>query len=172
METKQCSKCHGIYSLSCFQKEPKVKSGYMSQCRQCRRDQHKEWTKRPDVRKHLLEYKKNRYHTVPGEREKILQRERERRKTYPETYRRKELKRNYNISVEEYNLLLKKQNGVCAICNKECRVRKYLAVDHSHSNGKKRGLLCNKCNVGLGAFMDSPELLTNAIKYLEEHNDT
>lgn len=83
------------------------------------------------------------------------------------------LRRNYGITVDEYDEMLYKQNGVCKICGGiETSSNKWgikrLAVDHNHDTGKVRGLLCNNCNRGLGLLKDSTELLSNAIKYLKE----
>lgn len=78
------------------------------------------------------------------------------------------LKQNFNLTLEDYNTLLQKQNNVCAICGKTCS--KSLAVDHDHKTGKVRGLLCNNCNRALGHFKDSVENLTNAINYLKGLN--
>lgn len=80
------------------------------------------------------------------------------------------LKHTYNLSLEEYNNILKLQGGVCAICKKqETRIIKgtiaSLCVDHNHKTGKVRGLLCYHCNVGLGIFRDG-RLLKRAIKYI------
>jgi hypothetical protein len=75
--------------------------------------------------------------------------------------------KQYKISIEEYNYLLKKQNGVCAICLNIDKTRK-LAVDHDHETMKVRGLLCFSCNIGLGYFKDSRILLIQAIKYLNK----
>ena len=77
----------------------------------------------------------------------------------------------FGITVQEYNKLLKKQKGVCAICSKPERVvskgkLKSLAVDHSHKDKKVRGLLCSACNLGIGCFDDNIEKLELAIKYL------
>lgn len=71
----------------------------------------------------------------------------------------------YGITLETFNILFKKQNGVCAICKKE-ELGKSLAVDHSHNSGEIRGLLCQDCNRGLGMFKDNIELLKKAIDYL------
>jgi len=65
------------------------------------------------------------------------------------------------------------QNGVCAICSGGETVKtrgtlRRLAVDHDHETGKVRGLLCNRCNNGLGNFRDDPDLLREAIAYLQE----
>ena len=67
--------------------------------------------------------------------------------------------------------MLAKQGGSCAICNsaKPGCSRKYFTVDHDHQSNKIRGLLCARCNPGLGFFMDQPELLRAAIHYLETH---
>ena len=73
--------------------------------------------------------------------------------------------RNYGITLREYNNMLVKQNGVCAICEQSCT--KELAVDHDHCTGKVRGLLCKNCNLGLGHFLDNTSYLNSAIKYLE-----
>lgn len=71
---------------------------------------------------------------------------------------------NYGISYEDYLALGRKQNWKCSIC-KELPVKK-LEVDHCHSTGKIRGLLCGHCNRGLGQFKDSKARLLFAISYL------
>lgn len=85
----------------------------------------------------------------------------------------------FGISLEGYNLLLEMQNGVCRICRcpetalvkgaKGQMVVRRLAIDHDHYTGRVRGLLCQGCNTGLGAFRDQPNRLRAAIAYL---NDT
>jgi epoxyqueuosine reductase QueG len=77
-----------------------------------------------------------------------------------------ELKYLHNITIDYYDELLKKQNGVCAICLKACNKNKRLSVDHDHKTGKVRGLLCNKCNRALGMFKDDPKLLRSAARYI------
>jgi len=79
------------------------------------------------------------------------------------TYR---LKRKFNLSNDDYNELLISQNGVCAIC-KKMEPNRRLAIDHSHTTGQVRGLLCFKCNSSLGGFDDSVIFLENAINYLK-----
>jgi hypothetical protein len=79
--------------------------------------------------------------------------------------RRARLRLLYAMSAEEYAALLARQNGVCAICKKRDRIR--LCVDHCHDMRTVRGLLCTKCNIGLGCFDDDPERLRAAIAYLE-----
>lgn len=85
------------------------------------------------------------------------------------------LQYNYGINEAQYELMLKAQNDVCAICKqpetaiKQGNIKK-LAVDHCHKTRKIRGLLCNKCNTGLGGFKDNLELLEKAAQYLRDHS--
>lgn len=87
-----------------------------------------------------------------------------RRKTYlAKAYRRHNLKRNYGLTEEDRAELETKQAGKCAICQKIAA----LNVDHCHTSGDLRGLLCHKCNLALGGFGDNPDLLRRAVNYLE-----
>ena len=79
--------------------------------------------------------------------------------------RNREYKKRFGITIEQYEEMLLAQNGVCAICKKECR-RGRLSVDHDHATGKVRGLLCRKCNVILGMVQDKMYLLLAAEAYL------
>lgn len=88
--------------------------------------------------------------------------------SYPER-RKRILKSRYGITPEQFNTLYDNQFGKCAICQQTYHAT--LHIDHDHSNGKIRGLLCNNCNRGLGHFKDSPELLANASKYLISTKD-
>lgn len=75
--------------------------------------------------------------------------------------------RNYGITSAEYDEMFEAQDGVCAICGQEEQVKtRGLSVDHCHTTGKVRGLLCSYCNMGLGLFKDDTESLINAVKYL------
>jgi len=73
------------------------------------------------------------------------------------------LKAEYGLSVEAYESLVKGQDNRCAICKVEMEPPQ---VDHCHTKGHVRGLLCIHCNLGLGHFRDSPETLETAIEYL------
>lgn len=74
--------------------------------------------------------------------------------------------RTYNLTIEDYKKLFDLQNGLCAICNLSSV--KNLAVDHCHITGKVRGLLCAKCNMGIGAFEDKTSNIFEAINYLNK----
>jgi hypothetical protein len=78
-------------------------------------------------------------------------------------------KREYGITLEEYNTILLKQNGKCAICGSETvgrKTDKNFIVDHDHKTGKVRGLLCHKCNAILGMAQDNIKIFEEAIEYL------
>jgi len=77
----------------------------------------------------------------------------------------------YKISKQDWDQLMKLQDGRCAICRKpETELNKgtvkRLAIDHCHETNKVRGLLCGRCNQGIGRFEDSWLLLDNAMEYL------
>lgn len=89
-----------------------------------------------------------------------------------ETHGRKHhLRRKYGITVSEYNRLLALQEGKCAICKTDCpgKGKRHFHVDHDHLSGKVRGLLCVKCNMGLGSFDDNQALLWAAAFYVNEN---
>lgn len=87
-------------------------------------------------------------------------------------YRKSHFKNTYGITIEDYELMLQQQEGKCKICKTTefTGVGNCLHVDHCHITGKVRGLLCMKCNNGLGNFKDNIKTLHNAITYLTLHN--
>lgn len=113
------------------------------------------------------EWKKNNKDKVREQKRRWRQKNSSRIK---ETRKRYKLKKKYGISFEIYQQLLLKQNNLCAICGKHAGQNSWehgtLSVDHDHSTGRVRGLLCGGCNYGLGCFKESPERLAGAIRYL------
>lgn len=95
------------------------------------------------------------------------------------TRSRSQLLEKYGMTPDDYDQMLRAQGGVCAICGKdgtayrctmkhggaECRCRR-LHVDHDHSTGLVRALLCSHCNRGIGHFYDDPALMLKAAEYL------
>lgn len=78
----------------------------------------------------------------------------------------------YGISHNVYDDMIKAQTGMCLICKRtSIEDGRFLSVDHCHVTGKIRGLLCCDCNIGLGKFRDSIELLEKAKRYLNEYNN-
>ena len=75
------------------------------------------------------------------------------------------LKGRFGLSLAAHDRLLLAQDGRCAICRRT-PTRRVLDVDHRHGDGLVRGLLCSSCNMGIGHFRDSPEVLDAAAAYL------
>ena len=147
---KRCYSCRVEKPNNYFDKNKGMSDGRINKCKSCVREYNKQYREIP----------KNRY------------KEKERKRLAFSSLSKKEKRslrylRRYGISIDEYAELYRKQNGVCAICkSKETGHKKRLSVDHCHETGEIRGLLCNSCNVGLGRFKDSIDLLTKAIEYL------
>jgi Autographiviridae endonuclease VII len=97
---------------------------------------------------------------------------REYNKNNPEVIKNANLRR-YNITLDEYEIILKNQNGVCKVCKKsETHKRhKYLAVDHDHKTKKIRGLLCSRCNMALGLLKEDINIIESLTNYLRSSKD-
>ena len=86
-------------------------------------------------------------------------------------------KKKYGITLNEYEQMFQQQLGLCAICHKpETKLsikgnQSLLAVDHCHTTGKIRGLLCRNCNLLLGHAKDSEDILLNAVAYLRKQHE-
>jgi len=83
-----------------------------------------------------------------------------------------QLQKRYGITEIDYEIMLKSQNRVCAICKqpeikKRNRILCRLSIDHNHKTSKVRGLLCHKCNIMLGHIENNPGLLKEVLKYLK-----
>lgn len=152
---RTCNRCNTYHPESFFSRTSRIKidgtRGSRAYCKQC------EWAER-----------RTKY---TDRRETIRKRAKERYKANPKyrlDARRYGLKRHYGITEEQYQALHSQQGGACFICKRDESQILYnrLYVDHCHDSKVVRGLLCNQCNVGLGAFKDSPHLLVEAIKYL------
>ncbi len=82
------------------------------------------------------------------------------------TRRDREFRKKYGITLQDWEAMFDAQHGRCAICVIPLGGIK-VCVDHDHDTGKVRGLLCNRCNQGLGYFSDDTSVLEGAISYLE-----
>lgn len=141
MLSKRCPKCEEVLEASFFSLDKRAKSGLTSYCKRCNSAKTKAWQERNKER-------------------------------YQEGWRNRHLKRKFGISSDDYDRMLSEQGGGCKICGKtEAEERNsFLCVDHCHSTGKVRGLLCDDCNVALGRVKDDVAILRAAITYLEEHH--
>jgi Recombination endonuclease VII len=112
---------------------------------------------------------KTRYAEDPEYRARMLQESRAyyeaNREKINRSRRRLRLKNRFGISLQDYDALLAKQKGACAICKKKSA--RSLCVDHCHTTGLIRGLLCNKCNRGMGFFEDDAARIRAVIVYLK-----
>lgn len=143
LEHKKCSNCNFNRTLSCFSLSSKEADGLHSWCKKCNN-----------------EYQYKRYHDTPIE----VRQERTRRKK--DQLKVNRLMTRYGLTPDMIAELSKQQNYQCLIC--DCPIE---VVDHDHKTGKFRGLLCRRCNNGLGFFRDNIEFLQNAIKYLNKNNE-
>lgn len=82
--------------------------------------------------------------------------------------RDKHLQRQYGLTLADYEAMFEAQGGLCAICVKPESQNKLLSVDHCHTTGRIRGLLCMHCNTGIGKLGDTPAGLRAALAYLEK----
>ncbi len=118
---------------------------------------------RKRMRERILAYMKERYRHDPQRHISAMSAWRQ---ANPSRYRDQYLRATFGISLSDYNVLLKRQGGVCAICR--AAPKTILVVDHDHVTGGVRGLLCSTCNTGLGQFKDDPQRIRRAAEYLDE----
>lgn len=147
---KTCPRCQQLKPMTEYSKGKSSSTGYQTYCKPCMSARHDEYR-----RKNLA---------------KIAEKQRERYAKNPERYRFYDMKTHYGITKDQYDKMLAAQNGRCLICKTtDPQGRgKVFHVDHCHSSEKVRGLLCTNCNMGLGQFKHSVELLQLAISYLTE----
>lgn len=135
----ECSKCKVIKDSSCFFKGHNKKTGFAYECKDCRNQYLRE-----------IYYKTN--------KEKISKLN----VSWQNENKNKVVARKRGVSLKEIEELKNKANNKCEICEDTIN----LCVDHNHQTGELRGLLCGRCNKGLGLFRDNKNLLKQAIIYL------
>ena len=140
---KQCRACGVEKPLETFTKTKQRKDGLGSYCKACANERAR------------LVYEQKRQDPEWYQ----LQQEKE---------RDRHLRRTFGITSDEYDQMLHLQGGKCAICHTtECKSGVAFAVDHCHTTGQIRGLLCRDCNTSLGKFNDDIRILRQAVRYLE-----
>jgi hypothetical protein len=87
---------------------------------------------------------------------------------YQENKRNQYLEKKYGLTTDQKRKLCEDSNWECKICHKKVETLRKAHIDHDHKTGKIRGILCSKCNLGLGMFDDSINYLKSAIIYLEQ----
>lgn len=131
-------------------------------------ERHKLWVE--NNREYYNSYRRD---YVKTNRKQILENERADKCRRPFYYKQKyyadTLRKKYGLSLEQYHSMFNQQQGKCKICKvSQNNISRRLVVDHCHKTGKVRGLLCDLCNIGLGGFRDDTELISSAIRYIQE----
>ena len=124
-----------------------------------------------NIEKPLSEYytRNNRQHNVVSRCKDCLNKQRKQyRIDNKEKIRAENKRRNPGWDVNRYNEQLELQNGLCAICGTDKPGLSDWCCDHCHTENKPRGLLCVRCNAGLGYFCDNTDYLNLAIAYLNK----
>ena len=162
---KKCTKCGRLLPIADFGPNVQCAEGKDTRCRSCVATYNREYRRlHPD--KIREQYIRHRDRLSPEKRlrrsrlshEKFRDRERQQTRKYlrdhPGSARKSHYVREYGITEEEYRVMFQQQLGMCAWCHHPETTRRQgkiinLAVDHDHSTGKIRGLLCRKCNIAL-----------------------
>jgi len=143
---KQCSQCGEYLNWDCFRKRRGSGHTYLhSSCKACNKFKWDKW----------VEANKEHYQEIKKKGQNLFHHEHKK-------YERQ------GITKEQYELVLKTQDGKCAICQKPPKCNHNLAMDHNHETKEFRGLLCKECNRALGLFGDNIDILQNALNYLKE----
>lgn len=151
---KTCPSCHQSKHCSKFHKNKRKKHGIYGHCIECHKARQATFAaKNPEHVRKIRRRAVAKYRANNPEKARAIT-------------RKCRLLLIYGITLEEYDVLLSSQNGVCAICKRSEPSKKRLAIDHCHATGDVRGLLCQNCNRALGLFQDNADLLRIAIDYL------
>ncbi len=183
-KTKVCSTCKQEKPVEEFHKNSAYRDGYVGQCKKCRNAKIVEYH-RNNREGTLAAYKK--YHASEAGKVKARQHAKKRRddgKTQPYMkeynrdpensaraayYQWQRKLSSYGITENEYNRMLCEQGSVCKLCSNPDPQGIRLAIDHNHSTGKVRDLLCGRCDKMIGLSLENPEILRAAADYLTTH---
>lgn len=173
---KICTRCGESKPLTDFYQHPKMRDGRYNQCIVCRREYIDGWNRanrdwireRERARRETPEYKARKNEL--NQRAQANRRKRMGDAEYKAAHNRKamvgRLKATHGLTVEDIEKLLAEQGHACAICRAPMTLTGNRNVDHDHETGRIRGLLCGRCNTGLGNFRDQPALIESAMAYL------
>jgi hypothetical protein len=164
---RQCSSCGAVKPVSDFYRVASGASRLQRRCKLCSGKVTKAWRKRnPEkIAQHRAKWRAQ----YPDKTAQALKAWKQQNPgKLGEYVRKRRLKHNFGLTVEDYDRLLHLQGGVCAGCGSPPSDRRRLSVDHDHTTGCVRGLLCTNCNRALGLIYDNPRTLSNLAKYLEK----
>lgn len=167
-ELQSCRVCGEEKPLSEFRRAEHGKRA--RNCKVCAAEHLRKW--REKNKEHVAEYTRA-YQSRPEyvARHREYNRERHYDMTVRERNRDNRLRREFGISLAEYNEMLTAQDNCCAICRATCKSGRQLAVDHCHATGQIRGLLCMNCNRILGWAADDADRLMAAAAYVLQTRD-
>lgn len=148
---KTCSTCGIIKPMSDYHRHAAAPDGRRAECKDCGLAKRASGPKRQ--RPGVAPERRGKRGPIPGPPD-------------PDRALRTWLRNEYGITLDEYNAMHDAQGGLCLICKEPCDRHARLSVDHSHTTGKIRGLLCDRCNKVLGLFRDDPATLRTAAIYL------
>jgi hypothetical protein len=158
---KRCRKCGGLKPLMALYREQRCRDGYRNDCKACFAARSKQWYLRN--REHVIARVKTWQEANPERVKATRDAARPRRR---EIDRDARLRRVFGLSSDQYAAMLADQGGGCALCGRIPPPGRSLHVDHHHATGVVRGLLCFRCNAGIGQFREDPIRLADAIVYL------
>jgi hypothetical protein len=167
---KTCGTCEQMKPWSSFGKNRATEDGHRHECRDCRNAALRALPSEHPVKEKARERHRQRYaNPAIREQERIRSRARYHAKPdiFRERHRKEKLKREFGITVEEWDALFSAQGGRCAICGTDDFKGRRPHTDHCHATGEVRGLLCKRCNQGVGFFVDDPGLMRGAAEYIE-----
>lgn len=160
---KKCTKCLNFKDIKEFSKHSGCKDGLQPGCKACAKAYRRSWYEANKER--VQSVNKTWVKNNPNHGKEWYQANKDVARNY-------QLKRDFGITLDEYNKMLANQNNKCKICLLDSsQFNKVFAVDHCHSTLKIRGLLCGPCNAAIGLLKDDVKLLQNAIVYLEKNHE-
>jgi hypothetical protein len=166
MYLKKCRICGEEKPLTEFHRATGARDGHRGECKSCFRSLWKaRYEADPERRRRAVAGAKAWQARNPEKHAEIQRQYRESGRK-AEVMRAAHLKRKYGITIADYEAMLAAQGGGCAICGAAEPDGQSLHVDHCHDSGAVRGLLCFRCNAGLGQFDHDGERLARATAYL------
>ena len=167
--TYKCGACLRMLTVDnfYFRKKGRQAGARITRCKACTYGIASNWNKEnPDARKSTV----FKYDEAHRERNREYCRKRRSKQTDDEK-RAPHLKRMFGITISGYNELLLRQGGTCALCPATTARPSggYLCVDHDHTTGAIRGLLCAMCNTAIGLLGDDPKRIREAADYVDRH---
>lgn len=158
---KRCKKCGELKPLSEFYRANGTRDGLRGHCKRCEIARNKAWYRKNKER--AIAHAKKWQDANP---ERVRDYQRQYRIDHAQQFREGHLRRVFDLTADQYQALLNAQAGGCALCGRAPQPGRSLHVDHDHKTGTIRGLLCFRCNVGIGHFREDKLRLADAIVYL------